>query len=56
MKATASSDGRIPELTIHVGHRASGDYDPKKIMGREMVEPSKGEHTIEFTGNIEDFP
>lgn len=56
VKATASSDGRIPELTIHVGHRASGDYDPKKIMGREMVEPSKGEHTIEFTGNIEDFP
>ena len=55
VKATASSDGRIPELTIHVGHRASGDYDPKKIMGREMVEPSKGEYN-RITGNIEDFP
>ena len=56
VKGTASSDGRIPELTIHVGHRASGDYDPKKIMGRQMVDPTKGEHIIEFTGNIEDFP
>jgi cytochrome c553 len=55
-KGTASSDGRIPELTIHVGHRASGDYDPKKIMGSQMVDPAKGEHIIEFTGNIEDFP
>ena len=55
-KGTASSDGRLPELTIHVGHRASGDYDPKKIMGRQIVDPAKGEHIIEFTGNIEDFP
>ena len=53
---TASTDGRIPELTIHVGHRASGDYDPKKIIGSQMVDPAKGEHVIEFVGNIEDFP
>ena len=56
VKATADSKGRRPELTIQIGHRASGDYDPKKIMGRQMVDPSKGEHVIEFTGNIEDFP
>ncbi len=56
VKATADSQGRWPELTIHVGHRASGDYDPKKIMGRRMVDPAKGEHLIEFIGNIEDFP
>ena len=56
VKATAASDGRFPEMTIQVGHRASGDYDPKKIMGRQMVDPAKGEHVVEFTGNIEDFP
>ena len=26
VKATAASDGRLPELTAQVGHRASGDY------------------------------
>ncbi len=56
VKATASSDGRLPELTIQVGHRASGDYDPKKVMGRRMVDPAKGEHIVEFIGNVEDFP
>ena len=54
--AKASSDGRLPELMIQVGHRASGDYDPKKIMGRTMLQASDEPHVVEFTGNIEDFP
>lgn len=54
--AKASSDGRLPELMIQVGHRASGDYDPKKIMGRSMLRASDEPQTVEFTGNIEDFP
>lgn len=54
--AKASSDGRLPELMIQVGHRASGDYDPKKIMGRRMLQASDEPHVVEFTGNIEDFP
>ena len=54
--AQASSDGRLPELMIQVGHRASGDYDPKKIMGRRMLQASDEAQTVEFIGNIEDFP
>ena len=54
--AKAASDGRLPELMIQVGHRASGDYDPKKIMGRKMLEASTEPQIVEFTGNIEDFP
>jgi len=54
--AKASSDGRLPELMIQVGHRASGDYDPKKVMGRRMLEARDEPQTVEFTGNIEDFP
>lgn len=54
--AKDSSDGRLPELMIQVGHRASGDYDPKKVMGRRMLEASDEPQTVEFTGNIEDFP
>ena len=53
---TAASDGRLPELMIQVGHRASGDYDPKKVMGRKMLEARAEPQTVEFTGNIEDFP
>jgi len=56
VKATASSDGRLPELTAQVGHRASGDYDPKKVMGRKMIKPTGEPQVVEFTGNIEDFP
>lgn len=56
VRGTAASDGRLPELTIHVGHRASGDYDPKKVMGRRMIEPSDEHQVVEFVGNIEDFP
>ena len=52
----ASSDGREPELTIQVGHRASGDYDPKKVMGSAIVKADGKPQTIEFVGNIEDFP
>jgi cytochrome c553 len=54
--AQASSDGRLPELMIQVGHRASGDYDPKKVMGRRMLEAQAEPHVVTFTGNIEDFP
>jgi cytochrome c553 len=54
--ARASSDGRRPELTIQVGHRASGDYDPKKIMGRRLIKADKTTQFVEFIGNIEDFP
>jgi mono/diheme cytochrome c family protein len=54
--AKASSDGRLPELMIQVGHRASGDYDPKKIMGRKLLPADDQPHIVEFTGNIEDFP
>lgn len=54
--AQSSSDGRLPELMIQVGHRASGDYDPKKVMGRRMLEAGKDLQVVEFTGNIEDFP
>ena len=56
VKATASSDGRLPELTAQVGHRASGDYDPKKVMGRKMIKPTEKPQVVEFTGNIENFP
>ena len=56
LTATASSDGRLPELTVQVGHRSSGDYDPKKIMGRQLVKASHSPQVVEFTGNIEDFP
>ena len=54
--AKAASDGRLPELMIQVGHRASGDYDPKKVMGRKMLAARAEPQTVEFTGNIEDFP
>lgn len=54
--AKAASDGRLPELMIQVGHRASGDYDPKKVMGRKMLEARDEPQTVEFIGNIEDFP
>jgi len=54
--ATASSDGRLPELMIQVGHRASGDYDPKKIMGRQVLKAADKEQVVDFVGNIEDFP
>jgi hypothetical protein len=56
VKAFAASDGRLPELTIQIGHRASGDYDPKKVIGSKMVQASEEEQVIEFLGNIEDFP
>ena len=56
VKASAASDGRLPELTAQVGHRASGDYEPKKVMGRQIIQPSDQLQTIEFVGNIEDFP
>ena len=56
VKATAASDGRLPELTAHVGHRASGDYDPKKVVGRRLIAESGESQVIEFLGNIEDFP
>jgi hypothetical protein len=52
----AASDGRLPELMAQVGHRASGDYDPKKIMGRRMIKADGSPQIVEFTGNIEDFP
>ena len=55
-KATAASDDRLAELTVHVGHRASGDYDPKRIIGRRTIEPSDQPQIVEFVGNIEDFP
>ena len=35
---------------------ASGDYDPKKIVGRKMIEPAEKPQFVEFIGNIEDFP
>ena len=54
--AKASSDGRLPELMVQVGHRASGDYDPKKIMGRRILKATGKEQVIDFVGNIEDFP
>jgi len=54
--ASASSDGRLPELTVQVGHRSSGDYDPKKIMGRQMVKAGPAPQVVEFSGNIRDFP
>lgn len=54
--ATASSDGRLPELMVQVGHRASGDYDPKKVMGRQMLQADEAPQVVEFTGNIEEFP
>ena len=56
LQAQASSDGRLPELTLQVGHRASGDYDPKKIMGRRLLKAVAAPQVVEFTGNIEDFP
>lgn len=56
VKGTAASDGRLPELTAQVGHRASGDYDPKKVMGRQVVAPTDEPQIVEFIGNIEDFP
>jgi len=56
VKAFASSDGRLPELTIQIGHRASGDYDPKKIIGSKMLQASGQEQVVEFIGNIEEFP
>ena len=52
--AKPATDGRLPELMIQIGHRASGDYDPKKIMGYRMLKA--GESEVEFTENIEDFP
>ena len=54
--AKAASDGRLPELMIQIGHRASGDYDPKKVMGRKMLDARAEPQIVEFTGNIEDFP
>ncbi|MFP6761969.1 MAG: DUF1592 domain-containing protein, partial [Planctomycetaceae bacterium] len=54
--ASASSDGRLPELTVQVGHRSSGDYVPRKIMGRQMVKAGDAPQVVEFTGNIKDFP
>ena len=52
----AASDGRLPELTVQVGHRASGDYIPKVVMGQRMFSSKGKNESIEFTGNIEDFP
>jgi mono/diheme cytochrome c family protein len=54
--ATASSDGRLPELTLRIGHRSSGDYIPKKVMGSKTVPAGASPQIIEFVGNIEDFP
>ena len=34
----------IPQADNRNGHRASGDYDPKKIMGRQMVDPQGRAH------------
>ena len=56
VKATAASDGRLPELTAQVGHRASGDYEPKKVVGRQIIRPTDEPQLIDFVGNIEDFP
>ena len=56
VKSTASSDGRIPELTVQVGHRSSGDYVPRKVMGFQSVKAKKNPQVVEFIGNIEDFP
>ena len=55
-KAIPSSDGRVPELTVQIGHRASGDYVPRKVMGYQTLKATKKEQTLEFIGNIEDFP
>jgi len=56
LQAIASTTGRLPELTVMIGHRASGDYTPKKILGQQFVSPSKTPAIVEFSGNIEDFP
>jgi len=56
LQAIASTTGRLPELTVMIGHRASGDYTPKKIIGQQLVSPSKAPAIVEFSGNIEDFP
>lgn len=55
-RAIASSDGRHPELTVQIGHRASGDYVPRKVMGFQTLKPAKSVQEVEFFGNIEDFP
>lgn len=56
VRGIEASDGRQPELTVLVGHRASGDYTPKKILGQQMIKASTDAQTIRFVGNIEDFP
>ena len=56
VNAKEASDGRLPELTVLVGHRASGDYTPKKVLGQQMLQHSTDAQTIRFVGNIEDFP
>ncbi len=56
LRAIASTTGRLPELTVMIGHRASGDYTPKKVLGQQLVSPSKAPVIVEFSGNIEDFP
>lgn len=56
LRAIPSTTGRLPELTVFVGHRASGDYTPKKIIGQLIVSPTNGPAIVEFSGNIEDFP
>ena len=55
-KAIPSSDGRSPELTVQIGHRASGDYVPRKVMGFKTLKNTGKEQVVEFTGNIEDYP
>ena len=55
-RAIPSTTGRLPELTVMVGHRASGDYTPKKIIGQQIISPSSDPKIVEFSGNIEDFP
>ena len=55
-KATASSDGRKPEIALQIGHRSSGDYIPRKVMGVKTVEACDEPQSVDFVGNIEDFP
>ena len=56
LKAEPSTNGRIPELTVLVGHRASGDYTPKKILGQIMINPTDELQSIRMVGDIENFP
>ena len=56
LKAEPSTNGRTPELTVLVGHRASGDYTPKKILGQIMINPTDELQSIRMVGDIENFP